>query len=252
MMTGTNTPRAILFASGKGGSGKSTLCAGVAAALASLGKTVIALDADFGMRNLDIYMGLCEYALFDLSDFTEGRRELEDILTVHPEIPGLSLAAAPARPLAITPAEMKAIASALLERCDFLLVDAPAGVGSSLEVAAAGCEEAILVATPDLAAVNDAGVAAARLRAMGVRDARLAANRVQPKMISHGFGVNLDRMIDDVAVPMIGYVREDAAVARFGQNIVSMMQDKKPSMAARDMRDIAKRLLGEHVRLSLR
>ena len=251
-MAGKTTPRAILFASGKGGSGKSTLCAGVAAALAGLGKTVIALDADFGMRNLDIYMGLCEYALFDLSDYVEGRMELGDILTEHPDVPGLYLAAAPAKPLMITPEKMKEITAALLEKCDYLLVDAPAGVGMALAVAAAGCEEAILVATPDLAAVNDAGIAAVNLSAMGIREVHLAANRVKPRMISRGFGVNLDRMIDDVAVPMIGYVREDAAVSRCGQNIVSMMWGKKEPMAAKDMQDIARRLLGEHVRLALK
>ena len=247
----TNLPRAILFASGKGGSGKSTLCAGVASALAGMGKKVIALDADFGMRNLDIYMGLCEYALFDLGDYIEGRTDLEGILTAHPEIPGLSLIAAPARPMELEAGKMREIAEELLGKCDFLLVDAPAGVGASLSTAAAACGEAIVVATPDLAAVSDAGAAAAKLRTMGIKDVRLAANRVRSRVISRGLGVNLDRMIDRIAVPMIGYVREDNAMPRFAQNVAAMMIEKRRPVSSKDMYDIARRLLGERVRLSL-
>ena len=252
MMMVSNASRAVLFASGKGGSGKSTLCAGVAAALAGMGKKVIALDADFGMRNLDIYMGLCEYALFDLADYIEGRAALEGILTAHPEIPGLFLAAAPVKPMDITAEKMCEIASELLGQCDFLLVDAPAGIGRMLGAAAAACGEAIVVATPDLAAVSDAGVTAARLRAAGIREVRLAANRVKSGVISRGLGVNLDRMIDQIAVPMIGYVREDNAMPRFAQNVCAMMREKRRPVLSRDMYDIARRLLGERVRLSLR
>ena len=106
--------KAYLFASGKGGSGKSTLCAGVAAALALSGKRVIAWDADLLMRNLDIYTGLYENALFDLSDVLEGRKTPGAALTPHPEIPGLSLLAAPAKRIAPSPEDMRRVAGELL------------------------------------------------------------------------------------------------------------------------------------------
>ena len=244
--------RAYLFASGKGGSGKSTLCAGVAAALALSGKRVIAWDADLLMRNLDIYTGLYENALFDLSDVLEGRKTPGAALTPHPEIPGLSLLAAPAKRIAPSPEDMRRVAGELLPLCDYLLVDAPAGIDDSFRLAAAATERAVIVSTADLSSVGDAARCAGELDAMGFRKLFLAANRVSPREIGRGFGLNLDRMIDRVGIPLIGFVREDRAIVRMEQNVAALMRRKKPTPAARDMRDIARRLTGERVPLPLK
>ena len=138
---------AYVVASGKGGSGKSTLCAGLAASLALSGKRVIALDADFGMRNLDIYTGMCEHTLFDLSDYLMGRVPLREVVTSHPEIRNLSLVAAPAQGIELDVGIMQRICQELRSWCDFLLVDAPAGIGEGLRIAAAGVDKALIVAT---------------------------------------------------------------------------------------------------------
>ena len=246
------TSRAYLFASGKGGSGKSTLCAGIASALALSGKRVIAWDADLLMRNLDIYTGLYENTLFDLSDVLEGRKSAGEALTRHPEMPGLSLLAAPAKRITPTPEDMRRVAGELLPLCDYLLVDAPAGVDDSFRLAAAAADRAVIVSTADLSSVGDAALCAEELDTLGFRKLFLAANRVSPKEIGRGFGLNLDRMIDRVGVPLIGFVREDRTVIRLEQNVAALMRRKKPTPAARDMRDIARRLAGERVPLPLR
>lgn len=245
-------PQVYVIASGKGGSGKSTLCAGLASALALLGKRVIALDADFGMRNLDIYTGMCENTVFDLSDYLEGRVPLRETVTPHPEIRNLSLVAAPAHVPELDPEGMKRICRELSEWCDFLLIDAPAGIGEGLRLAAAGAERALLVATPDLAGVTDAQNAARVLDGYGVKKASLLVNRVRPKLISRGIGLNLDAMIDTVGAPILGYVREDDAMLRHRQNLCEMMKQKRLSPASGDIQNIARRLVGERVLLKLR
>ncbi len=245
-------PKAYLFASGKGGSGKSTLCAGIAAALALSGRKVIAWDADLLMRNLDIYTGLYENALFDLSDVLEGRKNANEALTIHPEIPGLSLLAAPAKKTAPTQEDMRRVAGELMPFCDYLLVDAPAGIDDTFRLAAAAADRAIVVSTADLSSVGDAARCAEELDAMGFQKLFLAANRVSPKEIGRGFGLNLDRMIDRVGIPLIGFVREDRAVVRMEQNVAALMRRGRMTPAARDMRDIARRLTGERVPLPLR
>ena len=87
---------------------------------------------------------------------------------------------------------------------------------------------------------------------MGFRKLFLAANRVSPREIGRGFGLNLDRMIDRVGIPLIGFVREDRTIVRMEQNVAALMKRKKPTPAARDMRDIARRLTGERVPLPLK
>lgn len=244
--------RSYLFASGKGGSGKSTLCAGIAAALALSGRRVIAWDADLLMRNLDIYTGLYENALFDLSDVLAGRKSPEKALTPHPEIPGLFLLAAPAGKLSPGEEDMRRVAKELMPLCDYLLVDGPAGIGASFRLAAAAAERAIVVSTADLSSVGDAARAVSELESMGFQKLFLAANRVDPREISRGFGLNLDRMIDRAGIPMIGFVREDREILRLSQNVAALMRKKRPSPASRDMTDIARRLTGERVPLPLR
>lgn len=241
-----------VIASGKGGSGKSTLCAGLSAAIALSGRRVIAMDADFGMRNLDIYTGLCENTLFDLNDYLEGRATLQEVLTPHPRIPNLFLLAAPAGSCTLTASSMRSVSLELSGLCDFLLIDAPAGIGESLAVSAAGADHAFVVATPDQAGVADASVATDRLKELGVQDRILICNRVKPRLISKGMGLNLDRMIDLVGIPMIGYVREDDSMIRVNQDMTVLLSAKRLSPAGRDIRDIARRLCGESVPLSLR
>lgn len=245
-------PVAYVVASGKGGSGKSTLCAGLAAALALSGKRVIALDADFGMRNLDIYTGMCEHTLFDLSDHLLGRVPLREVVTNHPEIRNLSLVAAPARGIELDTETMRGVCRELRAWCDFLLVDAPAGIGEGLRLAAAGVDKALIVATPDLAGVTDAQNAARVLGEYGVENASLLVNRVRPRLISRGIGLDLDAIIDTVGAPILGYVREDDGMLRYRQNLCEMMTQKRLSPASRDIQNIARRMAGERVALKLR
>ncbi|MBR4866089.1 MAG: P-loop NTPase [Clostridia bacterium] len=245
-------PLAYVVASGKGGSGKSTLCAGLASALALSGKRVIALDADFGMRNLDIYTGMCENTLFDLSDYLLGRVPLREVVTPHHEIRNLSLVAAPARGIELDTETMGRICRELRSWCDFLLVDAPAGIGEGLRLAAAGVDKALIVATPDLAGVTDAQNAARVLAGYGVENASLLVNRVRPKLISRGIGLDLDAIIDTVGAPILGYVREDDGMLRHRQNLCEMMTQRRLSPGAKDIQNIAKRMSGERVALKLR
>lgn len=243
---------ALLVTSGKGGTGKSTLSAGLATALALRGKRVIAIDADFGLRNLDLYLGLYDRAIFDCYDVAEGRVDLKKGLTIHPELPGLRLLAAPGGvniPY-LPPWAMKALVDEAKEQCDFCVIDCPAGIGEGFRSAAAGADRALMVTTPDLACVVDGTSASLLLEELGVYDVRVVVNRVRPSLIKKERAFNLDEVMDRIGFSLAGYVREDERVIVAANHCEPLLlKDKKPKGAARDIDDIARRLLGERLPL---
>ena len=167
--------RSIVVASGKGGVGKTSIVAGVSSCLAKLGKKTVCVDADTGLRNLDLVLGLQEQALFDFADVLSGRTPLENALTPHPDIEGLFLLSAPIRTDGPTdPAAFNKLIGVLKDNSDFVFVDSPAGLGSGFSLAAGACDEAIVVVTPNQLAVRDA----ARCAEFLTEHAKIIVNRV--------------------------------------------------------------------------
>lgn len=243
---------AIVVTSGKGGTGKSTVSAGLAAALALRGKKTIAIDADFGMRNLDIYLGLYERTIFDATDVIYGRCSVEEALTPHPDIAGLSLLAAPPIISGSYPSAraIKDLATEAKKLCDWCIIDCPAGTGEGFAAAVSGADRAILVTTPDLACITDSINAESLLRKMGIVNILIAVNRVRTKFINKGCGFDIDEIMDRIGEPLIGYVREDTEVIKSGQEISALISaGKRSCRLSRDIREIAARIDGENIPL---
>jgi septum site-determining protein MinD len=235
--------QSIVVASGKGGVGKTSIVAGVSSCLAKLGKTVVCIDGDAGLRNLDLVLGLQEQAVFDFTDVLQGRIPLGDALTHHPGIPGLSLLAAPIQP----PSEpvgfeaFRALVKTLEEGADFVFVDSPAGLGHGFAMAAEACGGGIVVTTPNQSAMRGAARCAEVL--YNHTDVRLIVNRVQPRMIKLGHAHTIDEIMDTVGLPLLGVVPEDEMVlAAQNHNVpIVLAADNGASVA---FCDVAERLAG--------
>lgn len=245
----------IVIASGKGGSGKTTITAALSCNLAMRGKRVMALDADVGLRNLDLALGLADHAVFDFLDVINGSCSLEKASVRHPLVPSLYLLAAPqlsygefAQVFTREVMEgMRALCSELSRHYDYIFVDSPAGIGPGLMLAAAGATSALIVATPDLACVRDADQAAEVLLSIGIEKQRLIVNRVRPSLIDRGGAMDIDDVIDDVSVQLIGVIPEDESVIAC-LNAGQLLPMGK-SHAAKAVDNIARRLCGERVAL---
>lgn len=243
--------KVILIASGKGGTGKTSFTAGVSVALALEGRKVLAIDADIGLRNLDISLGMSERLVFSFLDVLNEVVSLEKAVVSHPRFSSLSVLTAP---FSVNHLEFDKIKlSKLSEEAeklgfDYLLIDASAGIGDSVEIFANIATQAVIVATPDNSSIRGAEVTARQLERLNIPRIRLVVNRIRPKLITSGMAYNIDDTMDITGLSLLGIIPEDIDVIRCG-NCGHSIIDKKQKGAAAAYKNIAKRLEGH--RLSL-
>lgn len=238
--------RVITITSGKGGVGKTTLTANLGVALAAQGKKVVAIDADIGLRNLDIIMGLENRIVYDLIDVIEGRCKLRQAMVKHKQYPSLYLlpAAQTRDKTALKPIQMLRLAEALKKEFDFILIDSPAGIERGFQNAIAPADEVLIVTNPEISSVRDAD------RVIGIIEAKskniptnLVLNRIKPEMVKRGDMLSADDVREILAVKIIGIVPEDETVLIAGNT-------GNPGTAAKasiEFNNIARRLLGEQI-----
>lgn len=239
----------IGIVSGKGGAGKTTLCANIAFALAGIGKKVIAIDANVGLKNLDILLGMSDRTAFDLDDVLSGRAAADKAIQQHETYRNLYFISAPA----VTVWD----GSYLQKLCDlcrdlrreyeFVLVDAPAGIGDWVRSVIVGCDECIVVATPDLTSLRDAECVSQLIADCGNRHARLVINKINPTLINRGYLKNIDDMMDGVSLPLLGLVPTDDALVIYSNSGKPVVTTK--SVCAGPFMNIAERLCGKNVPL---
>lgn len=236
---------AIVITSGKGGTGKTSLTGGIAAALSKLGKSVLCIDMDIGLRNLDISLGLNDRALMDFTDVAEGRCPLSRAAVQHPNLPGLFLLTAP---MSLSPTLKKEDVRALLNTArtyyDYILIDSPAGLGTGFQMAACGADRAIVVATNDATSLRDAQRTVSELD--HIRQVHLIMNRIQPKLLRR-LRTTIDDAMDAAGLPLLGVVPEDPQVilsANLGQPLILSTGRQGAATACTN---IARRLDGQRV-----
>ena len=241
----------IVVASGKGGTGKTSLVAGVSAALAAAGKKVLAIDGDSGLRNLDIVLGMSDRVVFSFADVASGMVELAEAAVKHPKLDNLYLLTAPADPMKreLTGEEMRRLVRQAKDaKFRYVLIDGPAGLAAEYAAFAAVADEAIVVSTGENGSLRGAERMARLLEDQHVRTVRLAVNRISNRIVKRGGAATIDDAMDATGLCLLGVVPEDAAVAicaAEGAPIVSAKQDG----AACAYTNIARRLTGENVPL---
>lgn len=241
----------IAVLSGKGGTGKTSVCAGVATALAEAGERVLCIDCDIGLRNLDISLGLCDGGGLSFLDVSEGGYALSQV-SAHPLYPSLFFLTAPVNATAqdLDQEAFRSLLRQAREQFSYIFLDAPAGVDAGFYLAARDADRILLVTGADPAAMRDAARAGELLERMGKRNVRLIVNRVNKKMAAT-MSVTVDDVMDNAGLPLLGVVPEDANVtlaAAFNRPRLKM--DK--SGAAKAYRCIAKRIQGLSVPISVR
>ncbi len=202
----------IAVTSGKGGTGKTSLVGAVGSCLAALGHPTLCIDMDVGLRNLDLTLGLSDRALMDFTDVVEGRCSLENAVVEHPEIQGLFLLTAPfSLPQGVREEAMRGLLRQARRLYEYILLDAPAGLGEGFRLATCGCDRAIVVSTTDASALRDAQRTVGELNRRGVDQIHLVVNRVQPKLLRK-LHTTIDDAMDAAGLPLLGVVPEDSQV----------------------------------------
>ncbi|HRS22133.1 MAG TPA: septum site-determining protein MinD [Clostridia bacterium] len=238
----------IVVTSGKGGVGKTTTTANIGTGLALKGKSVVLVDADIGLRNLDVVMGLENRIVYDLVDVVEGVCRQRQALIKDKRFPNLYLlpAAQTKDKNAVNPEQMQKLTGDLAEEFDYVILDCPAGIEQGFKNAIAGANKAIVVTTPEVSAVRDADRIIGLLEASGLRNPMLIINRIKMDMVKRGDMMNIDDMIDILAIDLLGVVPDDDLIVvstNRGEPAIAIEQ----SLAGQAYRNIVRRIMGEDI-----
>jgi septum site-determining protein MinD len=242
--------RVLTVTSGKGGVGKTTATANLAVALAQLNKRVVCIDADIGLRNLDVVMGLENRIVYDLVDVVEGRCKLRQAMVKDKRLPDLYLlpAAQTRDKTAVSPQDMVALTQQLRDDYDFIVIDSPAGIEWGFRNALAPADEVIVVTNPEAPAVRDAdriiGLVEAEERTIPVS---LVINRAKPDMIRKGDMLSVNDVLEILSIKLLGVIPEDEQILISSNRGSPLTLDSQKTPAAEAFRDIARRLIGETV-----
>ncbi|MBI3732731.1 MAG: septum site-determining protein MinD [Chloroflexi bacterium] len=244
------TGQVITITSGKGGVGKTTTTANLGIALALQGKRVVCIDADIGLRNLDIVLGLENRIVYDIVDVVEGRARLRQAMIKDKRMPELSLipAAQTRDKTAVSPEQMLAICADLKQEVDFVLVDSPAGIERGFQNAIVGADQVLIVTTPEVSAVRDADRIVGLLEAAEKSPARLIINRIRPSMVKRGDMLSVADVLEILAIQLIGIVPDDEQIIVATNRGQPAALDNR-SQSGQAFRNIAARLLGQDVPL---
>ncbi|EKQ55099.1 MULTISPECIES: septum site-determining protein MinD [unclassified Clostridium] len=238
----------IVITSGKGGVGKTTTTANIGTALASLGKKVVVIDGDTGLRNLDVLLGLENRIVYTIIDVIEGRCRLKQGLIKDKRFSNLFLL-----PTAqtkdkddISSQDMLKIVNELKEEFDYVLIDSPAGIEQGFENAVIGAEKAIIVVNPEITSVRDADRVIGKLDAKGLDDHAVIVNRLNYEMTKNGDMLDVSDIIETLSIELLGVVPDDKNITistNKGEPIVL----EENAYAGQAFKNIARRITGEEV-----
>lgn len=232
--------------SGKGGVGKSTVSAGLGAALASRGERVLLLDCDAGLRCLDALLGVTEQLVFDASDVINGTCTPQQAVYPCASCPGLSMVAAPLE-AELQPAAVRMLTERYRNSFDWIILDAPAGIEAGFSAAVAPASSAWVVVTPDPVSVRSGGIVRQALAKQGISDCRLLINRFSAdRFVRIGSFEDMDELIDRTGVQLLGVIPEDSAIPMMAARGVPILTRGACSQA---FRRVASRLCGERIPL---
>lgn len=241
---------AIVITSGKGGVGKTTTSANIGTGLVQNGNSVVVLDADIGLRNLDVVMGLENRIVYDIVDVVEKNCRLKQALIKDKRHKKLYLlpAAQTKDKSAVSPDQMLELVNELKKEYDYIIIDSPAGIEQGFQNSIAGADMAIIVTTPEISAVRDADRVIGILESKGLHNPRLLINRIRPEMVKRGDMMNIDDIVDILAIDLLGIVPDDEAIV-ISTNKGEPVVNQEDAMAGKAFKNITRRITGEEVEL---
>ena len=240
----------IVITSGKGGVGKTTTTANIGIGLAQLDKRVILIDADIGLRNLDVALGLENNVVYDLVDVVSGLCYVSQAIISDSKFKNLFMipAAQTSDKDAVTVEQMKKLCEELKEDYDYILIDCPAGIEQGFKNAIAAADKAIIVTTPDVSAVRDADRVIGLLEDNGILEYSLVLNKIRPEIVRAGNMFNVDDVLDSLKITLLGIIPDDTSIIIGAYKNEPVVLNKK-SLAGRAYRNISMRITGKTVDL---
>ena len=241
--------RIIVIASGKGGVGKTTTTANLGLAIARFGYKIALVDADFGLRNLDLLLGLEQRVIYTAIDVLEGHCSIEKALVKDKRQPNLVLlpAAQNRTKEAISPDQMTELVAQIDNQFDYILIDSPAGIEMGFRNAIVPAKEAIIVTTPEIAAVRDADRVVGLLESEEIEKIQLIVNRVRPEMIQLNQMISVEDIVELLVIPLIGIVPDDKRIIVSTNRGEPLVLEEPPSVPAMAFNNIARRLDGQTI-----
>lgn len=236
----------IVITSGKGGVGKTTTSANLGVSLARLGHRVVVMDADIGLRNLDVIMGLENRIVYDLVHVIEGECRLKQALIRDKRQDNLYLlpAAQTRDKNCVTPDQMRDLVNQLKEEFDYVLVDCPAGIEQGFRNSVAGADRAIIVTTPEVSAIRDADRIIGLVEAAELPEPTLVINRFRQKMVDRGDMLDKADILEILAIPLVGIIPDHEEIIVSANRGIPVAYDDE-SVVGEAYRRVARRLTGE-------
>lgn len=241
--------RIIVITSGKGGVGKTTCTANLGMALAKLGRQVAVVDADFGLRNLDLLLGLENRIVYTAVEVISGECRLEQALVKDKRQPRLVLLPAAQNRMKdfVNSDQMTQLVNELASKYDYVLIDSPAGIEQGFQNAIGPAKESLIVTTPEIAAVRDADRVVGLLEAHGIRRINLIVNRLRPTMVQANDMMSVQDVQEILAIPLIGVIPDDEKVIVSTNRGEPLVLTETNSLAGIALDHIARRLEGEKI-----
>ena len=239
----------ITITSGKGGVGKTTAIANIAAALAANGSRTVCIDGDIGLRNLDVVMGLENRIVYDLVNVIEGQCRLRQAMIKDRRQPELYLipAAQTRDKSAVSPSDMVRICDELRPDFEFVLIDSPAGIERGFRNAIAPTDQVLVITNPEISAVRDADRVIGLVEAEQKGPVSLIINRIKPDMVKRGDMLSIEDILDVLAIDLLGIVPEDDNILISSNRGLPVVMGNNNTRAGEAFRNIARRLGGEDV-----
>lgn len=242
--------RVIVVTSGKGGVGKSSLCVNVAGQLANMGYRVCLIDADLGLKNLDVMLGIEGRVIFDIEDVINGEVTLNKALVRDKRLENLFLLPA-CKSIDVTKISysyMEKIIIELKREFDFVIIDSPAGIERGFYNAIRGANEAIVVVNNDITSIRDADKVIGILNSHSILDTKLVMNKVSVRKIDENTCIGVNDILEVLNIPLLGVVYEDESIIKANNSGVPLITNNK-NIINKCYLNIAKRLNGEEVKM---
>ena len=240
--------RVIVITSGKGGVGKTTTSANLGMSIARLGYRVCLVDADIGLRNLDLLLGLENRVMYTAMEVLEGECRMEQALIKDKRWRGLSLLpiSKNRQKYNVTKGSMNVLIDILKDlKFQYIFIDCPAGIDVGFINAIAGANESIIVTTPEITAIRDADRVAGLLEANGIYDVKLIVNRVRADMIKKNDMMSVKDVQEMLGVPLLGAIPEDTEVIVSTNRGEPLVLKKKLTLAGIAYENAARRVVGK-------
>lgn len=203
--------KTFVVASGKGGTGKTMFTANLGAMLTKLGRKVVLIDLDTGLRNLDLYLGLENNVVYDVNDVLNGVCRIKQAMIKDKSFPGLFFIAASPKQSdgEITPLHIKVLCEKLEKDFDYVIIDAPAGIDDGFMVSIGGTQRVIMVMTPEYASIRDCEIMMDVLKNQNIENVHYILNKVNVKLMKAGHAPSLKDFPRAITEKIIGLIHED-------------------------------------------